>query len=90
MPGLDAELDAKLRDFYAALRLFLEESLEEGQRIGLVREGNRAIMVALGLGGLKEILLAAVTRERGKHTAAELVEEIMGFFESGLLAREGT
>lgn len=87
VPGLDSELDAKLRDFYAALRRFLEESLEEGQRIGLVREGDRAIMVALGLGGLKEILLTAVTSAEPA-SAARLTEEIMRFFESGLLARE--
>lgn len=88
VPGLDSELDAKLRDFYAALRRFLEESLEEGQRIGLVREGDRAIMVALGLGGLKEILLTAVTAERPA-SPERLTDEIMRFFESGLLARAG-
>lgn len=87
VPGLDSELDAKLRDFYAALRKFLEESLEEGQRIGLVREGDRRIMVALGLGGLKEILLTAVTSGEPA-SAARLTDEIMRFFESGLLARE--
>lgn len=86
VPGLDSELDAKLRDFYAALRRFLEESLAEGQRIGLVREGDRAIMVALGLGGLKEILLTAVTSDEPA-TAERLTAEIMRFFESGLLAR---
>lgn len=86
VPGLDSELDAKLRDFYAALRMFLEESLAEGQRIGLVREGDRAIMVALGLGGLKEILLTAVTGGT-QWSAEQLTGEIMRFFESGLLAR---
>ena len=87
VPGLDSELDAKLRDFYAALRRFLEESLSEGQRIGLVRDGDRAIMVALGLGGLKEILLTAVTSSEPA-TAERLTDEIMRFFESGLLARQ--
>ncbi len=86
VPGLDSELDAKLRDFYAALRRFLEESLEEGQRIGLVRDGDRAIMVALGLGGLKEILLTAVTAGHPP-SPTHLTDEIMRFFESGLLER---
>jgi len=77
VPGGDAEMADKLRTF-------LEESLAEGQRIGLVREGDRAIMVALGLGGLKEILLTAV-RDDPPRTAAQLTDEIMRFFESGLL-----
>lgn len=87
VPGLDSELDEKLRGFYAALRAFLEESLQEGQRIGLVREGDRAIMVALGIGGMKEILLTAVTADEPA-SPERLTDEIMRFFESGLLARQ--
>ncbi len=84
--GLDPELDVKLGGFYQAMSTFLEESLEEGQRIGLVRAGDKPVMVALGIGGLKEILLRAVTG--GLPADADvLVEEIMRFFESGLLAR---
>jgi AcrR family transcriptional regulator len=84
--GLDPELDDKLATFYQAMSTFLEESLDEGQRIGLVRAGDKPVMVALGIGGLKEILLRAVT---GKLPADAdvLVEEIMRFFEAGLLAR---
>jgi AcrR family transcriptional regulator len=84
--GLDPDFDAKLGAFYRALYRFLEESLDEGRRIGLVRAGDTGIMVALGIGGLKEILLRAVTAELPR-TADELADEIMRFFESGLLAR---
>jgi len=84
--GLDPAFDEKLGAFYRAMALFLEESLEEGQRIGLVRAGDKPIMVALGIGGLKEILLRAVTGELPDDAEA-LVNEIMRFFEAGLLAR---
>ena len=84
--GLDPDFDEKLRSFYGALSRFLEESLLEGQRIGLVRDGDEPIMVALGIGGLKEILLRAVTGDLSK-SSDELVDEIMRFFERGLLAR---
>ena len=87
VPGLDAELDTKLRQFYRALRVYLEESLEEGQRIGLVRDGDRALMVALGIGALKEIFLTAASDTRAPRSANDITDEIMRFFESGLLAR---
>jgi AcrR family transcriptional regulator len=84
--GLDPDLDEKLAAFYLAMATFLEESLDEGQRIGLVRAGDKPVMVALGIGALKEILLRAVTG--GLPADAEiLVDEIMRFFEAGLLAR---
>ncbi len=84
--GLDPELDEKLGTFYLAMSTFLEESLDEGQRIGLVRAGDKPVMVALGIGGLKEILLRAVTGGLPADADA-LVEEIMRFFEAGLLAK---
>jgi len=84
--GLDAAFDTKLGAFYKALSVFLEESLEEGQRIGLVRAGDTPLMVALGIGALKEILLNAGTGTLPR-SADALVEEIMRFFEAGLLAR---
>jgi AcrR family transcriptional regulator len=83
--GLDAAFDAKIRSFYRALRTLLSESLAEGQDNGLVRSGDRAAMVSIGLGGLKESLLDAVTGELGSSPEA-LVAEVMRFLESGLLA----
>jgi AcrR family transcriptional regulator len=83
--GVDPDFDAKIASFYRALRQFLGESLEEGQRIGLVRGGDRDVMTALGIGALKEILLQAVTGEIPR-TATELTDEIMRFLERGLVA----
>ncbi|HEY8431436.1 MAG TPA: TetR/AcrR family transcriptional regulator [Sandaracinaceae bacterium] len=82
--GLDPELDEKLHGYYEALRALIAESLELGQELGMVRGGDRRVMVAIGLGGLKEVLVDAV---RGQVTpdAEAITEEIMRFLASGLL-----
>lgn len=79
------ELAARIDAFYAFLHQLLDESLAIGQRIGLVREGDRRVMVALGLGGLKEMIYDAA---RGQLTgdASHLVDEMMRFLRGGLLA----
>lgn len=86
--GVDLDFDQKIQSFYRALRQFLGESLEEGQRIGLVRDGDRDVMIALGIGALKEILFEAVTGEIPR-TPEQLTDEIMRFLELGLVASNG-
>ena len=82
--GLDAAFDAKIGSFYGALRKLLGESLEEGQQNGIVRAGDRDVMVSIGLGGLRELVLDAV-RGEVKRTPSELVGELMRWLDSGLL-----
>jgi AcrR family transcriptional regulator len=88
--GLDAAFDAKVRAVFGALRTVIGESLAEGQRNGLVRAGDRAVMVSIGLGALREALLDVVTGELQSSCDA-LVAEVMRFLDSGLLTldREG-
>lgn len=85
--GLDPAFDAKIRSFYEALRKLLGESLEEGQQNGIVRAGDRDVMVSIGLGGLKELVLDAVTGEL-RRTPEELVDELMRFLDQGLLVAD--
>ena len=85
--GLDPAFDAKISSFYQALRVVLGESLEEGQQNGIVREGDRAVMVSIGLGGLKELVLDAVTGTLERSPEA-LVDELMRFLDYGLLVPE--
>jgi AcrR family transcriptional regulator len=85
--GLDPTFDAKIRSFYDALRALIGESLEEGQQNGIVRAGDRAVMVAIGLGGLKELVLDAVTGEL-ERTPEQLVDELMRFLDQGLLVQD--
>ena len=83
--GLDPELDEKLHHFYEGLRTLIAESLEQGQALGMVREGDRRVMVAIGLGGLKEVLVDAVAGHLQVEADA-ITEEIMRFLSGGLLA----
>jgi AcrR family transcriptional regulator len=85
--GLDPAFDAKIRSFYDALRTLLGESLEEGQQNGIVRQGDRAVMVSIGLGGLKELVLDAVTGELPR-TPEQMVDELMRFLDQGVLVSE--
>ena len=84
---VDPVFDAKVRSFYEAMRTFLAESLEEGQQNRIVREGDRAVMVSIGLGGLKELVLDAVT-DTLQRTPDELVDELMRFLDQGLLVED--
>jgi AcrR family transcriptional regulator len=83
--SLDPELRRKLDGFYAALHTFLDESLQVGQRIGLVRDGDRRALVRIALGGLKELLAAAAAGELGA-APDTLADEMMRFLATGLLA----
>ena len=83
--GMDRALDAQLNLFYEALQTYMDESLEIGQAIGLVREGDRRIMLAVALGGFKELLLGAVTGAMDR-TEEEIVKAMVAFLEHGLLA----
>lgn len=84
--GVDAGLDEKLSRFYGQLRVFMDETLQTGQKLGLVRPGDRGPMLSIALGGMEGLLLDAVS---GAVTddADGLVDAVMSFLESGLLAR---
>ena len=82
--GLDPELDEKLHAYYEGLRSLIAESLEQGQALGMVREGDRRVMVSIGLGGLKEVLFDAVGGQIDADVA-QITDEIMRFLIGGLL-----
>jgi len=84
--GLDPELDEKLHGFYEGLRALIDDSLGQGQALGMVREGDRRVMVAIGLGGLKEVLVDTVAGHIDRDADA-ITEEIMRFLAGGLLVR---
>lgn len=84
--GIDPGLDDRLRSFYAALRQFMDETLATGQSIGLVRKGaDRRLMLAMAVGGLKELMLDIVSGELEREED-ELLDEMMAYLERGLLA----
>ncbi|MCB9602007.1 MAG: TetR/AcrR family transcriptional regulator [Sandaracinus sp.] len=84
--GVDPALDERLARFYAALSTFMDETLQTGQRLGLVRGGDRRLMLSIAIGGLQQLLRDAVdgTVPSDEHA---LVDAVMDFLQSGLLAR---
>jgi AcrR family transcriptional regulator len=83
--GLDPDFDRKVRAFYRAIEELLALSLLNGQRLGLVRAGERRVLGAMALGAIKELLLQSV--EGRIHAAPrELSDEVMRFLAGGILA----
>jgi AcrR family transcriptional regulator len=54
--GLDAEVDQKLSNFYLSLHDFIRYSLENGKRLGLVRDVDTDIVASCILGSIKYLL----------------------------------
>ena len=82
--GLDPDFDRKVRAFYRALEELLALSLLNGQRLGLVRPGNRRVLGAMALGAIKELLLQSV-EGRVPKSPPELTDEVMRFLAGGIL-----
>jgi AcrR family transcriptional regulator len=82
--GLDPDFDRKVRAFYRAIEELLALSLLNGQRLGLVRTGDRRVLGALALGSIKELLLQSV-EGRIVAPALELTEGVMRFLAGGIL-----
>jgi hypothetical protein len=82
--GLDPDFDRKVRAFYRAIEELLALSLLNGQRLGLVRAGERRVLGAMALGAIKELLLQSV--ESRIHAAPhELTNQVMTFLAGGIL-----
>lgn len=54
--GLDADVDQKLSNFYLSLHEFIRYSLENGKRLGLVRDVDTDIVASCILGSIKYLL----------------------------------
>ena len=82
--GLDIEFDRRLLAFYSDLETLLEESLGEGQEMGVVHPGDRRVVAHFVLGGVKEVLFqlarAPVPADRGA-----IVDDIYNVLSRGLL-----
>lgn len=84
--GLDPDFDRKVRGFYRTLEELLALSLLNGQRLGLVRTGERRVLGAMALGAIKELLLQAV-ESRLPADARALTDEVMRFLAGGILTQ---
>jgi len=82
--GVDPLFDRKLHSFYDKLSTLLEESLRDGQALGIVAEGDVRVFSYLTMGALKELLYQVVVRGR-EHPADRIVDEVFGFLRDGYL-----
>jgi AcrR family transcriptional regulator len=61
--GLDAECDQRLAEFYGGLLRYIRAALEEGKRMGLVRDVDNEIASMCILGTIKQLMEQIVTAE---------------------------
>src|SRR5512133_2099432 len=83
--GIDSDFDRKLGTFYDTLVQLLTESLKEGQRLGIVGDGEPRVLAYLSLGALKELLYQAVTLGLAEESAEVLTSHICSFISEGYL-----
>lgn len=67
--GLDEEVDQRLRAFYNELHDYIRRALEEGRRMGLIREVNTEVSAFCILGTIKQLMEELVV-----HEAAEALD----------------
>lgn len=54
--GLDEEVDRRLREFYASILSYIRDALEEGRRIGIVRDFDTEVAAMCILGTIKQFM----------------------------------
>lgn len=82
--GLDPAFARKIGSFYDGVRRILEESLAEGQRLGIVADGPPELLATFTIGALKEIFLESALARRVR-PREEIVTELFAFLERGYL-----
>jgi AcrR family transcriptional regulator len=82
--GLDPEFVAKIRSFYDGVTSLLQHSLEDGQKRGIVAEGDTRLFAKFTIGALKEILLENAMAEK-PYGREEIVDGLFVFLQRGYL-----
>jgi AcrR family transcriptional regulator len=82
--GVDPAFDRKLLSFYDEMSSLLERSLNDGQALGVVRDGDVRLMSWLTIGALKEVMFQIVQRG-AEYEEDKLVEGAYAYFTSGYL-----
>lgn len=85
--GLDDGFDQKLGEFYGRVLVLLAESLELGQRIGLIRPLDNHLAARFLLGSLKELFFDQTLSGGTLETAGERArDELLSFYLHGIAA----
>jgi AcrR family transcriptional regulator len=82
--GLDAAFVAKIKSFYDGTKMMLREALAEGQRLGIIAEGDTALFATFTIGALKEIILEQASAERVR-PREEIVGALFELLQAGYL-----
>jgi AcrR family transcriptional regulator len=80
--GLDPAFLEKLESFYGGVKAMLEESLRDGQKLGIVAEGDPRLYASFTIGALKEILLEYPGHARSRE---QIVGELYALLQRGYL-----
>lgn len=84
--GIDEEVDRKLESFYGHLHVWLSVSLENGQRIGLVRQLDTEYVAWCIIGSVRQFLQLVLDRPRAELDIDHLSQVILDFHLQGILA----
>ncbi len=79
---IDPELHERVQAFFDRVRTLMHTALEEGQRLGIVAEGDVRLYASFALGALKEVLLEAAERKRSRE---DLVTALFTMLSVGFL-----
>jgi AcrR family transcriptional regulator len=82
--GVDPAFDRKLLSFYDEMSNVLERSLNDGQALGVVGEGDVRLLSWLTMGALKEVCSQIVQRG-AEYDEDKLVDGILALFARGYL-----
>ncbi len=83
--GVDPAFDRKIHSFFEQVRALLEESLIDGQELGIVRAGNARMQAIFVIGALKEIMNQVVVRG-WDDPEGEIIEALFAFLREGVLS----
>src|SRR5829696_1508654 len=82
--GLDAAFVAKIKSFYDGTKMMLRAALAEGQRLGIIAQGDTALFATFTIGALKEIILEQASAERVR-PREEIVGALFELLQAGYL-----
>jgi AcrR family transcriptional regulator len=82
--GMDPAFVTKIRGFYDGVKLLLSSSLTEGQRLGIVAEGDTNLLATFTVGAIKELLAESVSSE-SPLSREEIVAALFRFLQVGYL-----
>lgn len=79
-PGLDAESDQKIREFYRNIATMIDHAIQEGIKMGLLRKCDPTIVAYCIVGSIKEVVEYILSLEERKAPPVEhIVNELLFF-----------